>query len=85
MNATPRTGWRRLLPRTLGARLTLILFTGLLLAHALSFALLFSERYAVARSMMLTHLDQDVAVSVALLERLSPVHYWKLLKKASAR
>ncbi|QRO00091.1 HAMP domain-containing histidine kinase [Archangium violaceum] len=72
MNAAPSTGWRRLLPRTLAARLALILFSGLLLAHALSFALLFSERYMVARSMMLTHLDQDVVVSVALLERLSP-------------
>ena len=34
----------RWLPRTLGARVLLILATGLLLAHALSFALLFYER-----------------------------------------
>ena len=44
MNAPARARWRRLLPRTLGTRLALILATGLLLAHALSFALLFGER-----------------------------------------
>lgn len=62
----------RWLPRTLGARVLLILATGLLLAHALSFALLFYERAAATRSMMLTSLEQDIPLSVALLERLSP-------------
>lgn len=69
MNAAPR--WR-LFPRTIAARLTLILFAGLLLAHALSFALLFYERYVSARSMMLGNMEQDVAISVALLDRMSP-------------
>lgn len=72
MNPAIAPGWRRWLPRTLRMRLVSILLAGLLLAHALSFALLFYERYTAARAMMLTNLDQDVAVSVALLDRLAP-------------
>ncbi|HEY9253262.1 MAG TPA: HAMP domain-containing sensor histidine kinase [Stenotrophomonas sp.] len=59
-------------PRTLGMRLLLILAAGLLLAHALSFALLFYERAMATRGMMLAGMAQDVPLSVALLERLSP-------------
>ena len=62
----------RLLPRTLRARIVLILGAGLLLAHALSFALLFRERMDATRSMMLRNLYEDVPVSVALLEQLPP-------------
>lgn len=62
----------RLLPGALGARLLLILATGLLLAHGLSFALLFYERAVATRSMMLTNLEQDIPLSIALLERLRP-------------
>ena len=57
-------------PRTLSARLLLVLLGGLSLAHALSFGLLFFERNQSTRSMMLRNLDEDVAVSVALLEHL---------------
>lgn len=57
-------------PRTLSARLLLLLLGGLTLAHTLSFGLLFFERYQATRSMMLRNLDEDVAVSVALLEHL---------------
>ena len=57
-------------PRTLSARLLLVLLGGLALAHALSFGLLFFERDQSTRSMMLRNLDEDVAVSVALLEHL---------------
>jgi len=60
------------LPRTLAARLLLILAAGLLLAHALSFALLFHERASATRTMMLTGMEQDVPLSVALLEHLPP-------------
>lgn len=67
--ANARVRW---LPRTLGMRLVLILATGLLLAHGLSFALLFHERAAATRSMMLASMDEDVPLSVALLEHLSP-------------
>ena len=60
----------RWLPGTLRARLILILGVGLLLAHGLSFALLFGERMDATRSMMLRNLYEDVPVSVALLEHL---------------
>lgn len=69
MSISPKPGLR-LLPRTLRARLLLILGAGLLLAHALSFALLFQERKDATRSMMLRNLYEDVPVSVALLENL---------------
>ena len=59
--------WR---PRTLRSHLVLILGVGLLVAHALSFALLFGERMQATRSMMLRNLYEDVPVSVALLEHL---------------
>jgi len=60
------------LPRTLGARLLLILAGGMLLAHGLSFALLFHERATATRAMMLSNMVDDVPLSVALLEHLSP-------------
>lgn len=60
------------LPRTLGARLLLILAAGMLLAHGLSFALLFHERATATRSMMLSNMEDDVPLSVALLEHLPP-------------
>src|SRR2546428_9002640 len=57
-------------PRTLFARLTLILFVGLVLAHALSFALIFYERTQASTTMMIGYMEQDVASSVALLDHL---------------
>jgi len=70
MSTAPTRGLSRLLPRTIASRLYLILFAGLLLAYALSLGLLFYERYVTATSMMLSGLEQDVATSVALLDRL---------------
>jgi signal transduction histidine kinase len=60
----------RLWPRTLRARLFIILLAGLALAHAMSFAVLFSERYLAARSVMFSTLENDVATSIAILDRL---------------
>ncbi len=57
-------------PRTLRSRLFLILLTGLVVAHGLSFAVLFSERYMSARQVMLGTLETDVATSIAILDRL---------------
>ncbi|MBO9536319.1 HAMP domain-containing sensor histidine kinase [Herbaspirillum sp.] len=57
-------------PRTLGSRLFLILLAGLALAHILSFGVLFLERYMAARAVMLDTLENDVATSVAILDRL---------------
>ncbi|MGO4222181.1 sensor histidine kinase [Lysobacter sp. TAF61] len=62
--------WSRLLPRRIASRLYLILFTGLLIAHGLSFGLLFYERYVSATSMMLGNLEKDVSTSIAMLDRL---------------
>ncbi|WP_454832526.1 HAMP domain-containing sensor histidine kinase [Pseudoxanthomonas wuyuanensis] len=72
MSGVPPKRFSRLLPRTLRVRLLLILGSGLLLAHVLSFSVLFYERMDATRSMMLRNLFEDVPVSVALLERLSP-------------
>jgi signal transduction histidine kinase len=60
--------WRG--PRTLGSRLFLILLAGLIVAHLMSFAVLFGERYVSARQVMLGTLETDVATSVAILDRL---------------
>jgi signal transduction histidine kinase len=61
---------RKWWPRTLFTRLTFILFIGLILAHALSFILIFHERADATTDMMLGYLEKDVASSVALLDRL---------------
>ncbi|HEV7257922.1 MAG TPA: HAMP domain-containing sensor histidine kinase [Bosea sp. (in: a-proteobacteria)] len=60
------------LPRTLRSRLFLILFAGLAAAHILSFGLLFYERTISAKATMYTTLENDVATSIALLDRLPP-------------
>ncbi|GAB7542907.1 ATP-binding protein [Cupriavidus sp. 8B] len=57
-------------PRTLGSRLFVILLVGLIIAHLTLFAVLFSERYLLARQVMLGTLETDVATSVAILNRL---------------
>ncbi|HSX60271.1 MAG TPA: ATP-binding protein [Tahibacter sp.] len=85
MSAASPGGTSRFLPRTLGARVLLILATGLLLAHALSFALLFYERAVATRSMMLTNLEQDIPLSVALLERLRPQERTEWLPRLERR
>ncbi|MEH6419871.1 HAMP domain-containing sensor histidine kinase [Pseudomonas sp. CGJS7] len=70
MNAPTPAAASKWLPRSIASRLYLILFAGLLLAHGLSFGLLFYERYVTATSMMLGNLEQDVITSVAVLERI---------------
>jgi signal transduction histidine kinase len=60
----------RWLPKTIAARLYLILFAGLLIAHGLSFSLLLYERYEAANAMLLTNIEQDVDAAVALLDRM---------------
>lgn len=62
----------RLWPRTLVARLFLIFLVGLVLAHTLSFGLLFYERYDATKSMMLGDLERDVSIAVDILNRLPP-------------
>lgn len=57
-------------PRTLRWRLFLILFAGLVAAHALSFTVLFIERYTSAEALMFVNLEKDVGTSIAILDRL---------------
>jgi signal transduction histidine kinase len=60
----------RWLPKTIAARLYLILFAGLLIAHGLSFSFLLYERYEAANAMLLTNVEQDVDAAVALLDHM---------------
>ena len=60
----------RLWPKTLLYRLVLIVLGGLLLANSLTLAVLLYERMSSARSVMLNNLSDDVATSVAILDRL---------------
>jgi signal transduction histidine kinase len=75
----------RLRPRTLFTRLTLILFTGLLLAHLLSFWLVFSERTQASMGMMLYFVSKDVASSVAIIDRLPALERSSWLAKLDRR
>ena len=49
----------------MASRLYFIIFAGLLLAHGLSFGLLFYERYESAKTVMLNTLEHDVGTSIA--------------------
>ncbi|MBP2561733.1 signal transduction histidine kinase [Neorhizobium galegae] len=57
-------------PSTLRDRLFLILFAGLAIAYGLSFSILFIERYMSAKAVMLGTLENDLATSIAILDRL---------------
>jgi signal transduction histidine kinase len=58
---------------------------GLVAAHGLSFWLVFLERGAAARSMMAAYLAQDVASSVAILERVPPAERASWLPRLARR
>ncbi|WP_229451969.1 sensor histidine kinase [Massilia niastensis] len=60
----------RLSPRTLSGRLVALLVGALVLAHALSFVVIMSERRDATTGLMLNFMEQDLATSVALLDRL---------------
>ena len=57
-------------PRSLLSRLLVIVLAGLLLANTLSLTLVMVERMHSARTVMLGNLENDVATSVAILDRL---------------
>ena len=59
-------------PRTLFARLGLILFVGIALAQTLSFWLTLTERDQTMTNVMMGYIEREVASSVALLDRLPP-------------
>lgn len=84
MNAPRPQGESRWLPKSIASRLYLILFSGLLLAHGLSFGLLFYERYESATSMLMSNLEQDVVVAVNLLDHLPAqerAHWLPMLRR----
>ena len=56
--------------RTLRGRLLLILFSALLVAQALTFAVVLAERGQVMRGVMVDYVAADLASSVAMLDRL---------------
>ncbi|RZL01704.1 MAG: HAMP domain-containing protein [Rubrivivax sp.] len=62
--------WQRLVPRTLFARVTLILVVGLVTAQLLAFASMQLERGQALRTLMLSSIERDIASSVAILDRL---------------
>jgi signal transduction histidine kinase len=64
--SAPRHWW----PRSLAARIALILVGGLILSNGLTFGAILYERYQAATDMMMVYLERDVASSVALLDRL---------------
>ncbi|QHE92626.1 HAMP domain-containing protein [Pandoraea fibrosis] len=77
----PRWHW----PRSLFARLALILFLGLALAQALSFWLTMTERNRVTSNMMSVYIESEVASSVALLDHLPPAERAQWLPRLARR
>ncbi|VVE33255.1 ATPase [Pandoraea horticolens] len=77
----PRLLW----PRSLFARLALILFVGLALAQALSFWLTMTERNRVTSNMMSIYIESEVASSVALLDHLPPAERAQWLPRLARR
>jgi signal transduction histidine kinase len=65
-----QTWWHRLVPRTLFARVTLILVIGLVIAQLLAFVATQHERGQALRALMLSSVERDIASSVAILDRL---------------
>jgi len=65
-----RPWWQRLVPRTLFARVTLIMVIGLVIAQLLAFASTQYERGQALRTLMLSSIERDIASSVAILDRL---------------
>jgi signal transduction histidine kinase len=59
-------------PRSLFARLMLILLLGILAAQAMSYVLVMYERGLVGRDLMLDNLEKDITSSVAILDRVPP-------------
>ncbi|RKT22802.1 hypothetical protein B0G69_6286 [Paraburkholderia sp. RAU2J] len=64
--------WPTHWPRTLFARLAVILFVGLALAQTLSFWLTMTERDQTMTHVMMGYIEREVASSVALLDHLPP-------------
>lgn len=68
--ASAAKGWRKLLPRSLFYRVTLIIVVGLAVAQLLTFAAIRYERNMALRELMMIGIERDIASSVAILDRL---------------
>ncbi|MBO9686006.1 MAG: HAMP domain-containing protein [Mitsuaria chitosanitabida] len=64
--SAPR-GW---LPRTLFARVTLLMVLGIAVAQALAFVAIRQERMMALRELMMSGIERDIATGVAILDRL---------------
>jgi signal transduction histidine kinase len=69
LNAVLVNSRRLAWPRSLFARLMLILCVGIVAAQAMSYVLVMYERGMVGRNLMLDNLERDVAASIAILDR----------------
>jgi signal transduction histidine kinase len=70
LQAPARKSWRRLVPRSLFARVMLIIVIGLAIAQVLTFAAIRYERDMALRELMMIGIERDIASSVAILDRL---------------
>jgi len=68
--AVAPAGLRRLAPRSLFSRVTLIIVIGLAIAQLLTFAAIRYERGMALRELMMIGIERDIASSVAILDRL---------------
>jgi signal transduction histidine kinase len=81
MNAPSWPRW----PRTLFARLAVILFVGLALAQTLSFWLTMTERDQSMTNVMMGYIEREVVSSVALLDHLPPAERAQWLPRLARR
>jgi len=72
-------------PRTLFARLALILCVGLVLAQTLSFWLTLTERDQATTNVMMGYIEREAASSVALLDHLPPAERPQWLPRLARR
>jgi len=72
-------------PRTLFARLALILCIGLALAQTLSFWLTLTERDQATTNVMMGYIEREAASSVALLDHLPPAERAQWLPRLARR
>jgi signal transduction histidine kinase len=73
------------MPRSLFARLALILFVGLALAQGLSFWFTMMERNQATNNLMMGYIEREVASSVALLDRLPAAERQEWLPRLARR
>jgi signal transduction histidine kinase len=76
---------RRLVPRSLFSRVTLIIVVGLAIAQLLTFAAIRYERDMAMRELMMTGIERDIASSVAILDRLLAAERPSWLEKLERR